>query len=64
MQQVNNCASDGSMPFVIATASSILLQGEPAVGKYKVDVPAFERLALPQLSLKDQQLVVVDEVGA
>ena len=41
----------------------LLLQGEPAVGKYKVDVPAFERLALPQLNLKDQQLVVVDEVG-
>uniref|UniRef100_A0A061SBF8 Nucleoside-triphosphatase THEP1 n=1 Tax=Tetraselmis sp. GSL018 TaxID=582737 RepID=A0A061SBF8_9CHLO len=38
-------------------------KGEPAVGKYAVDVASFERLALPQMKPTPGALVVVDEVG-
>ncbi|XP_024521468.1 cancer-related nucleoside-triphosphatase homolog [Selaginella moellendorffii] len=36
----------------------------PMVGRYKVNVPGFEALALPELEpLEDTQLFVIDEVG-
>lgn len=42
-----------------------VLQGAPVVGRYVVDVAAFESLALPTLQPQadSTQLVVVDEVG-
>jgi hypothetical protein len=41
------------------------LQGAPLVGKYVVDVPAFEALAFPAMKPQSPatQLVVIDEVG-
>jgi nucleoside-triphosphatase len=39
-------------------------RGTPAVGKYVVDVPSFEALALPSLRpAPSTKLVVIDEVG-
>jgi nucleoside-triphosphatase THEP1 len=42
-----------------------LLQGYPVVGKYVVDVPSFEALALPAITPSHPQtkLVIIDEVG-
>lgn len=41
------------------------MQGAPSVGKYAVDLPSFERLALPELAPQPGvQLYCVDEVGA
>eukprot|EP00877_Chromochloris_zofingiensis_P011430 jgi/Chrzof1/6540/Cz19g00120.t1 len=41
-----------------------LPQGAAAVGKYVVNVPSFESLALPALQLQpDTRLYVIDEVG-
>ncbi len=39
--------------------------GSVRVGKYGIDVPAFERIALPALrdALSDKRLVVIDEIG-
>jgi nucleoside-triphosphatase len=38
--------------------------GPPRVGKYGVDLPAFERIALPALSSAESRgVVVVDELG-
>lgn len=39
------------------------LRGPPRVGKYGVDLAAFERLALPALSAGDDEVVIVDELG-
>jgi nucleoside-triphosphatase len=40
------------------------LPGPPRVGKYGVDLPAFERLALPALaSAPDAGVVLIDELG-
>ncbi|CAD7695215.1 unnamed protein product [Ostreobium quekettii] len=39
-------------------------QGGPFVGKYAVDVPSFERVALPALTIRPGiKLMVVDEIG-
>lgn len=47
------------------TESSFLQNPRGAmVGKYKVDLPSFERLALPHLrDTGDAGLLVIDEVG-
>ncbi len=39
------------------------LPGPPRVGKYGVDLEAFERVALPAISEPDAQVVVIDELG-
>lgn len=49
---------------LITTQCSVDLQGAAAVGKYVVNVPSFESLALPALQLQpDTRLYVIDEVG-
>lgn len=53
-----------SAPHALPPCSS---QGAPLVGKYVVDVPSFESLALPAIAAPadaaTQRLVVIDEVG-
>lgn len=39
------------------------LAGEPRVGRYGVDVAAFERVALPELRRRPGEIVVIDELG-
>jgi nucleoside-triphosphatase len=39
------------------------LPGPPRVGRYGVDLQAFERVALPALRPQDRRVVVVDELG-
>jgi len=39
------------------------LPGPPRVGKYGVDLQAFERVALPAISEPDADVVVLDELG-
>jgi nucleoside-triphosphatase len=47
-----------------AALAHVDLPGGPSVGRYGVDVAAFERLALPALSKAfDADLVVIDELG-
>jgi nucleoside-triphosphatase len=47
-----------------AVLAHVDLPGPPRVGKYGVEVPAFERLALPALaSAPDRRVVVIDELG-
>jgi nucleoside-triphosphatase len=47
-----------------AVLAHVDLPGPPRVGKYGVDLPAFERLALPALaSAHDRAVVIVDELG-
>jgi nucleoside-triphosphatase len=47
-----------------AILAHVDLPGPPRVGKYGVDVPAFERVALPALATANEaDVVLVDEVG-
>lgn len=48
-----------------AVFAHVDLSGRVQVGKYGVDVPAFERLALPVLqdAILRRRLVVIDEIG-
>jgi nucleoside-triphosphatase len=47
-----------------AVLAHVDLPGPPRVGKYGVDLPAFERLALPSLaSPPDAGVVLIDELG-
>lgn len=49
---------------VQAVLAHVGLPGPPRVGKYGVDLPAFERLALPALaSAPDAGVVLIDELG-
>ena len=45
--------------------SSIHLKHGPRVGKYRVDIPAFEKIALPQLNQSPDEvdLFIIDEIG-
>lgn len=47
-----------------AVLAHVDLPGPPRVGRYGVDLPAFERVALPALDrVRDGDVVVVDELG-
>jgi nucleoside-triphosphatase len=47
-----------------AVLAHVDLRGPPRVGKYGVDLAAFEQLALPALALPpDQGVVLIDELG-
>jgi nucleoside-triphosphatase len=47
-----------------ATLAHIRFAGPPRVGRYGVDLDAFERLALPALrGAKDAAVLVIDELG-
>jgi len=48
-----------------AVLAHIDLSGQVRVGKYGVDVPAFERVALPALqdAMLHREVVVIDEIG-
>jgi nucleoside-triphosphatase len=47
-----------------ATLAHVTFSGPPRVGRYGIDLEAFERLALPALaSVKEEELVVIDELG-
>jgi nucleoside-triphosphatase len=47
-----------------AVLAHVDLPGPPRVGKYGVDLPAFERLALPALaSMPDRGVALIDELG-
>jgi nucleoside-triphosphatase len=39
------------------------LPGPPRVGKYGVDLPTFERIAIPALAAPPRGVVVIDELG-
>jgi nucleoside-triphosphatase len=39
------------------------IEGPPRVGKYGVDLEAFERLALPALADPGERVIVIDELG-
>jgi nucleoside-triphosphatase len=41
----------------------VVLPGPPRVGKYGVDLPAFEGIALPALAVPPKGVVVIDELG-
>lgn len=46
-----------------ATLARVGLESKVRVGRYGVDLEAFERLALPELARRDAVLLVVDEIG-
>jgi nucleoside-triphosphatase len=47
-----------------ATLAHVTFSGPPRVGRYGVDLEAFERVALPALAgVKEEELVVIDELG-
>lgn len=47
-----------------ATLAHVRFSGPPRVGRYGVDLEAFERLALPELSgAEEAELVLIDELG-
>jgi nucleoside-triphosphatase len=47
-----------------ATLAHVTFSGPPRVGRYGVDLEAFERVALPALAgVKAQEFVVIDELG-
>jgi nucleoside-triphosphatase len=47
-----------------ATLAHVRLSGPPKVGKYGVDLRAFERIALPALDVRvPRAIVVIDELG-
>lgn len=47
-----------------ATLAHVTFSGPPRVGRYGVDLEAFERVALPALAgVKDEEVVVIDELG-
>ncbi len=47
----------------LAVLAHIDFPGQPRVGRYGVDLAAFERIALPALSLDDGAVWVIDELG-
>lgn len=58
--------SVASFPGACATLAHVDLPGPPRVGKYGVDLPAFERVALPELAgvgELERAIVVIDELG-
>ncbi|MFQ5947918.1 MAG: NTPase [Acidimicrobiia bacterium] len=46
-----------------AVLAHVDLPGPPRVGRYGVDLPAFERVALPSLRRSGEAVVVIDELG-
>jgi nucleoside-triphosphatase len=47
-----------------ATLAHVTFSGPPRVGRYGVDLEAFERVALPALAgVKEEEVVVIDELG-
>lgn len=46
-----------------ATLARAGLESRVRVGRYGVDLEAFERLALPELNRRDADLLIVDEIG-
>ncbi len=46
-----------------ATLAHVDLPGPPRVGRYGVDLEAFEAVALPALRRKHQGIVLIDELG-
>jgi nucleoside-triphosphatase len=47
-----------------ATLAHVDFSGPPRVGRYGVDLEAFERVALPALAgVEEKELVVIDELG-
>jgi nucleoside-triphosphatase len=46
-----------------ATLAHVSFRGPPRVGRYGVDLEAFERLALPALEAVGADLILVDELG-
>jgi nucleoside-triphosphatase len=46
-----------------AVLAHVGLSGPPRVGRYGVDLPAFERLALPALASAPAGVVLIDELG-
>jgi nucleoside-triphosphatase len=47
-----------------ATLAHVRFSGPPRVGRYGVDLEAFERLALPALlGAEDPEVVLIDELG-
>jgi nucleoside-triphosphatase len=47
-----------------ATLAHVMFSGPPRVGRYGVDLEAFERVALPALAgVKEKEFVVIDELG-
>ena len=46
-----------------AVLAHVSFSGPPRVGKYGVDLAAFERVALPVLELAAADVVVIDELG-
>jgi nucleoside-triphosphatase len=47
-----------------ATLAHVTFSGPPRVGRYGVDLEAFERVALPSLAgVEEPELVVIDELG-
>lgn len=47
-----------------ATLAHVTFSGPPRVGRYGVDLEAFERVALPALATaKEEELVLIDELG-
>jgi nucleoside-triphosphatase len=47
-----------------ATLGHVRFSGPPRVGRYGIDLEAFERLALPALlGAEDAEVVVIDELG-
>ena len=45
------------------TLAHVKLRGPPRVGRYGVDVEAFERVALPALRASSGDVVLIDELG-
>jgi nucleoside-triphosphatase len=46
-----------------ATLAHVRFSGPPRVGRYGVDLDAFERVALPALEPEGADLILVDELG-
>jgi nucleoside-triphosphatase len=46
-----------------ATLAHVRFPGPPRVGRYGVDLEAFERIALPALEADGADLILVDELG-
>jgi nucleoside-triphosphatase len=48
-----------------AVLAHVMLDASPQVGRYRVDVPAFERIALPAIeqAIQSGGIVVIDELG-
>jgi nucleoside-triphosphatase len=47
-----------------ATLAHVTFSGPPRVGRYGVDLEAFERIALPALTgVREEEVVLIDELG-